>query len=293
MLEIERLVASQCELGEGPLWRSDEQALYWLDIYGKKVERFEPGVPSWHTIHMPFRVTSLGLRQGGGFIISAEQGLALWDGLSMDVEWLQRPEENRPYFRFNDGAVAPGGQFFAGSMYDGPDVSPLPAGRLYRLDPDHLLHQVQEDVLISNGLGWSPDGKTMYYTDSLRYTIYAFDYDSASGELDRRRIFVHDPEEPGVPDGLAVDSAGFVWSARWDGWKVTRYDPDGKVECILPMPVQRPTCCMFGGKDLDELYITSAWVGLSESQRQAQPGAGDLYRMRAGVTGLPRPYYRG
>jgi sugar lactone lactonase YvrE len=133
----------------------------------------------------------------------------------------------------------------------------------------------------------------MYYTDTPKKVIYAYDFDPASGAIENRRNFVYTPDEPGAPDGLAVDSEGFVWSARWDGWKITRYDPAGRVEREIRLPVQRPTSCAFGGAGLDELYITSASTGLSEQEKAAQPLAGDIFRLRTEVKGLPEPKFLG
>ena len=176
-------------------------------------------------------------------------------------------------------------------MYDGPQVIPYPAGSLYCLDADGKVVVKETGVLISNGIGWSPDHRTMYYTDSLRKTIYAYDYDPDTGAIENRRFFIHTPGEPGVPDGLTVDSQGFVWSARWNGWKVTRYDPAGKPEREIKVPTACPTSVMFGGSDLQDLFITSAWKELTAEERNFQPLAGNLFWIRADVPGLPEFKY--
>ncbi|HEV2579310.1 MAG TPA: SMP-30/gluconolactonase/LRE family protein, partial [Ktedonobacteraceae bacterium] len=176
---------------------------------------------------------------------------------------------------------------------DPEDDSRQPEGSLYRLDPDHSLHVMETNIRISNGIGWSPDRRLMYFTDSPLRMIYVYDFDAASGALENRRPFVHTPTEKGVPDGLTVDSEGFIWSACWGGWKITRYDPAGKVERVLQLPVQYPTSCAFGGASLDELFITSAWTALSEEKRRQQPLAGDLFRADVGVKGLEEPKFAG
>jgi sugar lactone lactonase YvrE len=133
----------------------------------------------------------------------------------------------------------------------------------------------------------------MYFTDSPLRVIYVYDFDAASGAIENRRPFIHTPEGKGVPDGLTVDSEGFIWSACWGGWKITRYDPTGKVERIIQLPVQYPTSCAFGGASLDELFITSAWKALSEEKRKRQPLAGDLFRLKVGIKGLVEPKFAG
>ena len=200
---------------------------------------------------------------------------------TQSAQFIADPEAGKANARFNDGVIDRQGRFWAGT------IAPGATSALYRLDPDLSVHTLETGVGVSNGIGWSLDDRTMYYTDSPRRVIYAYDFDAATGAIANRRPFVLlGDDEPGAPDGLAVDSQGFVWSARWDGWKVCRYDPAGKLEREIKMPVQRPTSCAFGGQHLDELYITSAWTGLSDEQRRAQPFAGDVFRLHARRPGL-------
>ena len=179
------------------------------------------------------------------------------------------------------------GRFWAGTLAPGATSS------LYRLDPDLTVHTMETGITASNGIGWSPDNRTMYFTDTRRKTIYAYDFDAATGSIGNRRPLIFTPEEDGVPDGLTVDSEGFIWSARWGGWKVSRYDPSGKLEREVRLPVQYPTSCAFGGDRLDELYVTSARTRVSEEQIHDQPFAGDLLRLRTGIRGLPEPKFAG
>jgi sugar lactone lactonase YvrE len=145
----------------------------------------------------------------------------------------------------------------------------------------------------SNGLGWSPDNKTMYVTAQFAYELLAFDFDLASGEIANRRSFARVPEADGLPDGLTVDAEGFVWSAQWGGWRITRYDPDGKIERVVKLPVPNPTSCVFGGPDLTDLYVTTAWLGLSNDERRATPDSGDLFVVHTDLRGLPEPKFAG
>ncbi len=286
MPELEHILGCQCCLGEGPLWHVAEQALYWVDIEGSRVHRLRPATMQHETFDTDVAITALGLRQSGGFVAATTAGLGTWQPGDAQVTITHNVEPDLPDNRFNDGAVDPGGRFWAGTMYTGPDES-IFQGTFYRLDPDGRVHTMRREVGVSNGLGWSPDRKTMYYTDSPRHVIYAYDYDAATGAIANERVFVQVPDDEGVPDGLAVDSEGFIWSARWEGWRIVRHDPTGRVEREVRLPVAAVTSCAFGGPDLTDLYITSAWVPLDDARRREQPLAGDLFRLRVDVPGLP------
>lgn len=283
---LEHMLACQCRLGEGPLWSVQEQALYWLDIHQAAVHRLEPKQAQHTQMPAPAAVTALGLCGGGGFVAATLDGFALLDQSIAVRKVLGHPEAAIPNNRFNDGAVDPQGRFWAGTMYEGPQTDQPTAGSLYCLTADGQITCMETGLTIANGMGWSPDGRTFYLTDTLRHTIYAYDYVADSGLIRNRRILIHDPDEPGWPDGLAVDSAGFLWSARWGGWTLRRYDPDGHLERKIEVPVECPSSCAFGGPELNELYITSAWTFLDANQRAAQPFAGDLFRIRLDVPGM-------
>jgi sugar lactone lactonase YvrE len=285
MTEIENAIKSQSKLGEGPLWSVDEQSLYWVDIHNQRVERFHPASNGHQVFEFNTAVTALGFRAQGGFVAATAHGFAFIQLSSNTLEIFARPESDKPHNRFNDGAVDPQGRFWGGTMYEGPETNEPTEGRLYRLDVDGSVHVMETGVTISNGLGWSPDLKTMYFTDTLHRVIYAYDYDAASGAIDHRRVFVDSSSEGGYPDGMTVDSEGGVWSVRWGGWKITRFDPAGKAEREIKLPVECPTSCAFGGEGLTELYITSAWTALTDDQRRQQPMAGDVFRLATNVKG--------
>src|SRR5690606_20287098 len=166
-------------------------------------------------------------------------------------------------------------------------------GRLWRLDPDGRTYEMDRGFHVSNGLGWSPDDKTFYFTDTAKQTIYAYDFDLESGAIGNRRVFVTVPESEGKPDGLTVDAEGFVWSAHWDGWCVTRYDPEGKVERVINLPVPRPTSCVFGGPDLQTLFVTTARIRLSAAQLADAPLSGSVFAIDTGIKGLLDPMFAG
>jgi sugar lactone lactonase YvrE len=287
MDEVERVLRIGNRLGEGPLWSVDEGALYWVDIEGNRLYRFRPADGTLESFDTGLPVGGLGLRASGGLVVATKNGFAFWDPHTLSLTFIADPEADKPEARFNDGAVDRRGRFWAGTLAPGATSS------LYRLDPDLTVHTMETGITASNGIGWSPDNRTMYFTDTRRKTIYAYDFDVATGHISNRRSFVFTPDEEGVPDGLAVDSEGFIWSARWGGWKVSCYDPSGKLEREVRLPVQYPTSCAFGGDRLDELYVTSARTRVSEEQIREQPFAGDLFRLGMGIRGLPEPKFAG
>lgn len=279
MTTVEHLLAVQNKLGEGPLWHPDERRFYWVDIDNHCFHRYDPTGDDVETFTVGLPVGTLAFREQGGLILATRDGFAFWDEASGRLDFIVDPEADKPDCRFNDGAVDPGGRFWAGTM--GRENT----SKLYRLDPDRSLHVMETGIHTSNGLGWSPDRRTMYYVDTPTQLIWAYDYDLDSGAISNRRTLVDTQDEPGYPDGLTVDSEGFIWSARWDGWRISRYDPAGRRERIVELPVQRPTSCTFGGPDLSQLYITSA------AADQAQ--AGDIFRLQTEVTGMPEPTFKG
>lgn len=291
MSEVEHILAIQNKLGEGPVWSSEEQALYWVDIENNRFSRLVVAKGTYEVFDVGVRVGVLALRSSGGLVMATKDGFAFWEPHTQALRFIVDPEAEKPYTRFNDGAVDCQGRFWAGTMCEIPDRCKGPEGSLYRLDPDLSVHLMETGLTISNGIGWSPDNTIMYLTDTPLHTIYAYDFDPATGRIENRRPFISTLDEAGFPDGLTVDSEGGIWSAHWGGWKVTRYDPTGKVEREIHLPVAYPTSCAFGGEHMDELYITSAWTALSEEQRPNQPYAGDLFRVKTGMKGLEQPKF--
>lgn len=273
-------------LGEGPVWSVAEQALYWVDIQGPSLQRYDPAEGIHNIWPMPSQIGSFALRQAGGFIVALQTGLAFFDSETAEITPLIDPESHLPQTRFNDGKCDRQGRFWAGTM---GTVAGKPAGSLYRFDTDHTLHIMRRDVAVSNGLGWSPDNRTMYYADSPTYTIFAFDFEPETGAISHERVFAH--HQAGFPDGLTVDAEGYVWSARWDGWQVIRFAPDGTIDRVVEMPVQRPTSCIFGGPALNQLFVTSASAGLNEAELARQPLAGNVFVLDVDVPGLPEALF--
>ncbi|MCJ7717926.1 MAG: SMP-30/gluconolactonase/LRE family protein [Anaerolineales bacterium] len=287
MTEIEQVLPVQNQLGEGPLWNLDEQALYWVDIEGHSFHRYFPDTGTHESYSVGQPIGCLAFRSSGGLIMAVQDGIGFWDITLKAFQLAVNPEEGRENARFNDGKVDKSGRFWAGTIGEDQESN------LFRIDPDGSVSTMETGISISNGIGWSPDDKTMYYTDSPLRVIYAYDFDPKSGSITNRRPFIQVPPEQGVPDGLTVDQEGFIWSAHWDGWRITRYDPEGIVERVIALPVQRPTSCTFGGSELNQLYITSAWTGLDEVDRRKQPLAGNLLRIQTEFTGQQANLFQG
>jgi sugar lactone lactonase YvrE len=288
--EIRCALPARALLGEGALWDAEDRLLYWVDIKGRAVHRFDPATGRDTGFSMPEEVGSLARREAGGLVVALRSGFHVFDPGPGTCRPVARPERDRPQNRFNDGKPDRRGRFWAGSMHD-PETAPT--GALYRLDPDGACRRMVDGVVISNALCWSPDGRTMYHADTLRRTVWAWDSDPDRGEIANRRVFVELSADDGAPDGATVDAEGFVWLAHWDGWCVTRHDPTGRTERVLRLPVQRPTCPAFGGPGLDVLYVTSASIGLSGDALSAQPWAGGILALDPGVRGVPEARFAG
>jgi sugar lactone lactonase YvrE len=275
------LPAPMSALGEGPLWDDRDQSLYWLDIPQGRVHRMDAdgSFASWDVGQ---RVSAIVPRASGGLVVAGRNGFMTLDLPSGELTMLAPVEQDRPENRMNDGACDRAGRFYAGTMAD--DERPG-AGALYRLDPDLQLTTLLTGVGISNGIGWSPDDRLMYYVDSHAHQVDVFDYDPATGAIDGRRQFAPVGQGDVQPDGLTVDADGGVWVGVWDGGALLRYDPDGRMRDALQLPAARVTSCAFGGPGLDRLYITTA-AGDGEH-------AGGLFVCEPGVTGQPGHPFRG
>jgi L-arabinonolactonase len=235
-------------------------------------------------------VGCVALRQLGGAIAALRSSFVSVDFCSGEVRQFGSAILERSDMRFNDGRCDRRGRFWVGTLHEKRHCG---TAALYRLDPDGRCSQMITGLTVSNGLAWSLDNRTMYFADSWARTIFRCDFDVDSGVPHNQRIFVELPQGSGVPDGATVDSEGFLWSANFDGGCITRYAPDGGVDRVIPMPVQRPTSCAFGGADLSILYVTSASLNLTEKQRIEAPLAGGLFAVDAGVKGMPEPRFAG
>jgi sugar lactone lactonase YvrE len=286
----EPLEVPAVELGEGPVWDASSQSLVWVDITGRAVYRAWPNEDRVARYGVPSPVGAVALCASGGYVLALEDGFWIADGDCSNLRLLERPAGLGPSIRMNDGKVDPQGRFWAGSM--AYDLRPR-AGSLYRVDIDGRVTLVLGGLTISNGLDWSPDGRTMYLIDSGAYAILAFKFRPRTGEISERRTLVQLSPSDGMPDGMTVDAQGYLWVALWNGWSVRRYAPDGSPDRVLALPVAQVTSCAFGGSGLDQLYVTTAAFELSADDRAAQPLAGRVFRASPGVSGRPGSRYLG
>lgn len=285
--KIELLSDIKNHLGEGPLWDVDQQRLYWIDsmmgnVYSSTADGRE--LRAWD---VPGPIGSMAIRKDGdGAIVSLVDGFHFLDFATNDVEFIVDPEPDRAENRLNDGKVDRAGRFVAGSMHTQESAN---SGRLYRLDPDLSVHVLESDIIVSNGPCWSPDGSIFYFADSWSGEIWAYDYDLETGSVSNRRVFATiDANTIAAADGATVDAEGFLWSAHVYVGKIVRYSPDGHIDRVIDMPVKKVTSVMFGGPNLDVLYVTS----MAKRYKDAYPGdgvqRGSVFAIRdLGVVGVP------
>jgi sugar lactone lactonase YvrE len=223
-------------------------------------------------------------RAAGGVMLALYEGFAAFDPETGELTMIVDPEADLPGNRFNDGKCCPGGTFWAGTMaYENQTTQ----GSLYRLDPDMSVHKMLGNIGISNGIVWSLDHRTMYYIDSMAYTVRAFDYDTNTGDISRERVIIRVPREEGLPDGMDIDEEGMLWVAHFGGGRINRWHPEtGEILHTLRLPASQVTACAFGGPELDTLYITSAALNLDEAALKQEPHAGGLFTVKPGYRGV-------
>ncbi len=273
---LELIADYACETGENPLWHPLEKRLYWTDIPKGRLFRYDPGSAHHEQIYQGRPVGGFTFEADGGLLLFRDRGnVTLWrDGEFIEIVGEIAEELDS---RFNDVIADPAGRVFCGTM-----SSEHSKGRLYRLDLDGRITPVLDGIGCSNGMGFSPDLKTFYYTDSFAREIYSFDYDIETGALTNRRVFATIPESDGLPDGLAVDREGRVWSALWDGFAMVRFDGDGNIEERIQFPTSKVSSLTFGGEDLQDIYATTAGGHTKHEDGEA---AGALFRTRLGIIG--------
>jgi sugar lactone lactonase YvrE/DNA-binding IclR family transcriptional regulator len=281
-------VRAEALLGEGPLWSAAERRLLWVDILAPAIHLSDPATGEDRVVATEEMVAALAPRASGGFVAAARSGLRAFDGATLGSV-LAAPIAEGAALRLNDGRCDARGRFWVGSL--ALDSTP-DAGALHRLDETGA-RVVQAGLHVPNGLGFSPDNTRLYLADSARRRVDVFDFDLATGAISNRRPFVALAEGEGVPDGLTVDAEGGVWIALWDGWRVARYAPDGRLDREIHLPVPRPTSCCFGGAGLGTLYVTSARVRLSAAQLAEAPLSGSVFALDpGGARGLPEFSFR-
>ena len=297
MVDIIQLHDAKAQNGESPVWKNEESALYWTDIYAQRLHRYDALTGARREWSLVERLASFAFceegNEGGevgGMAGSFHSGFALFNPFKGTRTWISRPllEDKRVYF--NDGRCDRSGlAYWTGST----DVSKKEgSGGLYRFGADGSCRRMVDGIISSNGIAFSPDNRTLYYADTRSYVILQFDHDPATGHLANRRVFVDIGEKGGFADGSAVDAEGYYWNARVHRGTIIRYRPDGTVEREIEVPTQAPTMVAFGGADLRTMYITSGCRPLSPEQLARETQAGSLFSMRVDVPGLPEPRFR-
>ncbi|MGN8644922.1 SMP-30/gluconolactonase/LRE family protein [Gracilibacillus sp. HCP3S3_G5_1] len=272
-------------LGEGPCWDERKQVLYWTDISGKVIHRFDPQTRQNDTFRIDQMVGAVVVAEDGRLVLAAENGFYFYNTDTGQMTEIHNPEADRPENRFNDGKVDPAGRFWAGTMQKkGND----PVGSLYCLDDALEVEKKLSELRTSNGMAWDMKVKKMYFIDTPTRNIYVFDYDVENGSITNQRVAFQFPETNGFPDGMTIDAEGMLWIAGWGAGKVSRWDPTtGEVLSVVEVPAQNITSCAFGGKDFDTLYITTARVGMTDEELEKLPLSGSLFTFQPNVKGLP------
>jgi sugar lactone lactonase YvrE len=287
MNEVTCVVPGRAPLGECPVWDARAGAIWWIDGELGILYRHLPATGATREWRLGQKIGSIALRERGGLVGAFERGFHFFDPGTGRLDPIPCAAVAAEGLPFNDGKCDTRGRFWAGTMDEAGG-----RGAIWRLDPDLTATRLEEGFSIPNGPNWDASGRLFLMADSAQQTIWAWDCDPDSGAIGRRRAFAR-TEGAAVPDGSARDAEGHFWVALWDGWRLERYAPDGRVSGRIDLPVQRPTSVAFGGDDLGTLYITTAAWELDEAALAAQPLAGSLLSVRTGVPGSPVPAFAG
>ena len=283
METAELLLDCRNQHGEGIIWNPDDGRVWWTDIYGKRMWWFEPTTRRSGNVAMSDRVCCFAPRRNGGFIVAFAKGIAFFDPEVQTIIPIHSFELDKPETCFNDGRTDRQGRFIAGGMNE---VGGEEKSSVLRVDADGSVTTILTGIGCANSICFSPDGRHMYIADSLVGKIWTYDYDILTGTPSNRRTFKEQSIDGGTPDGSCVDSEGAVWNAEWNGRRVVRVLPDGKIDRVVCIPVLKPTCCTFGGRDLDTLFITTSRQQMTSEQLIAEQSSGSLFSFKPGVCGL-------
>lgn len=289
MIDVQRIVDARDILGETPVWCPREQALYWVDVRRPAAHRWDSASGRTDTWPMPELAGSLTLCESGGILIGLRTSVSRFDPKTGKFAKIAAPANENPDMRLNDGKSDRRGRFWVGSMND---ITREPVAHLYRVEKTGACVKALDGVRVPNSLCWSPDDRTMYFTGPTLREVFAYDFDAESGTPGRRRVFAAIPE-PHLPDGATVDEEGCVWLAVYQGWRLHRYAPDGRLVRTIELPVQSPTSLAFGGPDLRTLFITTATQRIAPEELAKQPLSGGVLAINPGVRGLPEPRFAG
>jgi sugar lactone lactonase YvrE len=281
----------RCILAEGPTWDAEHNCLYWVDIQGKAVHAVNPDGSGFRTWPLPDRVGSMGICRSGKLVVALTKTVHVLDTETGALEKVADVEADVPHTRLNDGKVGPDGAFWVGTMDERPERQPI--GNLYRVSGDGTVEKKVEGVYVSNGLAWSGDGRTMFYSDSRGPWIDRFDFDKATGALSNRTRIATLDEATGRPDGGAGDMENCYWSAGISAQRLNRFDRSGKLLSSIDLPVAAPTMPCFGGPDMKTVFVTSLTTGVPPERMEAMPWTGKLIALEVDVVGAPVAKFEG
>lgn len=290
-MKVETIFDISVEHGEGPVWDPIAQKLYWVDLLQGKYLKGDVKAHSFEEFSIGQPLGVLGLRKNNcGLVMGVRDGFGFYDEIKNHFSLIEpSPEQNNSQVRFNDGAVDPMGRLFGGTMeWDGADNM----GKLFRLDADQSWHLLEENIHITNGMGWNPNKDKFFMIDTLRHMMYAYDYQIETGDISNKRAFIQFSQDE-FPDGMTIDSEGGFWVALWGGSKIVHFNMVGERLEEINLPVTHPTSCCFGGKDLKNLFITTSKLLLSEKERKDNPLAGRLFKVETNTVGQIEPRYDG
>ncbi len=279
MMLPELYIDASATLGESPAWDAKTQTLYWIDVLERKVYAGRKPI-----LQLDHYVGCLAPRRNGGLVIAQRSGIWTLDADMKKLRKLAKPRGEFAHNRFNDGKCDPRGRFLAGTMDHHEKEA---TGCLYSVTADGSISRLLKGLRIANGMAWSPDGKTMYFTDTPTREVMAFDYDPGTGEISNYRVIIHFEKSFGHPDGMTTDMDGNLWIAMWGGARVSQWSPDGTLLAQFGVPASNVTSCVFGGPALNELFITTALVGMDPASFKKFPLAGGIFQMETNVTGMP------
>ena len=273
-------------LGEGPLWSSRRNTLFWVDILAPALQSYDMNTGTVSRWEMPEPIGWIVERKNGlGFVIGLKSGFAKLSLDPFDIERIGNPEPDRPQNRLNDAAIDRVGRIWAGSKNDGDDAAPT--GALYRLDSDFSWSRHDDGYQVTNGPTFSSDGMTLFHTDTMNRTVFAFDL-ADDGSLRNKRLFLQFETSWGYPDGMCTDAEGGVWIAHWGGGRISRFTPEGKLDRDIALPASQITSCSFAGEKLERMFVTSARIGITD-----EPLAGALFEVEPQVRGMECKLFAG
>jgi len=282
------------ELGEGVIWDHQSQKLWWTDIQGSALYRYDPESDALEQWQTPERLACFAPREGKlehELVCAFESGFAFYSPVTAKLEWIKKLESDNAGTRFNDGRTDRQGRLWAGTMVEDQESAPY-AGSLYCLNADLSINKTIGGLSIPNSLCWSPDGKTMYHTDTPTLKINQYDYDADKGTFNNAQLFVK-TKDGCYPDGSIVDSEGGLWNAQWGSSTVVRYTQSGEQGLVVDIPATQPSCVAFGGRDLNLMFVTTAWQGMNSEARAADPQAGNLFIYETEFKGLAERGFAG